>query len=130
MSSLILLQNVQPKASTTQESAPPTQPPGGGLFTLLPLVMFVPLLFVMFRRQKKEQEQRAKLKKGDWIVSQSGLIGELVEMDEKISKVKIAPGTTVQMTTGSLSPLSSEAEKKSTSVPAESKEGAVSEKKS
>jgi len=64
----------------------------------------VPFLFLMFRRQKNEAKARAKLKKGDRVVSTSGLIGEIMEIDDKIAKVKIAPGTTVQMLPTSISP--------------------------
>jgi preprotein translocase subunit YajC len=80
-------------------------PPGGGITMLLPIIMIVPFLFLMFRRQKKEAEQRSKLKRGDRVVSSSGLIGDLMEMDERIAKVKIAPGTTVQMLVSAISPL-------------------------
>lgn len=69
---------------------------------LLPILILVPFLLLSFRRQKKEQESRAKLKKGDKVVTQAGLIGELVEMDERIAKVKIAPGTTVQVLASSV----------------------------
>lgn len=69
---------------------------------LLPILILVPFLLLSFRRQKKEQESRAKLKKGDKVVTQSGLIGELVEMDERVAKVKIAPGTTVQVLASSV----------------------------
>ena len=71
---------------------------------LLPFLIMIPFIFLMFRRQKKEAADRAKLKKGDRVVSQSGLIGELMEMDDRVAKVKLAPGTTVQMLTSSLSP--------------------------
>lgn len=85
-------------------------PPGGGLMFFLPLIMLVPFLFLSFRRQKKEQEARGKLKKGDRVVSQSGLVGELMETDERFAKVKIAPGTTVTMLVSSISPLEATAE--------------------
>ena len=78
---------------------------------LLPFLIFVPILFMMFRRQKKEAEQRKSLKKGDKVVSTSGLIGELMEFDERVAKVKIAPGTTVQMLSGSISPFAVEVAK-------------------
>jgi preprotein translocase subunit YajC len=81
-----------------------------GMF--FPLLILLPFLFLMFRRQKKEQEQRAKLKKGDRVVSNSGLVGELVEMDERLAKVKLAPGITVQMLASTLGPLEATAEKK------------------
>src|SRR5262249_12504167 len=85
---------------------------GGAIGFLFPLLIMVPFLFLMFRRQKKEQEQRSKLKKGDTVVAQSGLIGELMEMDERIAKVKITPGTTVRMLRTSLAPLDAAADKK------------------
>jgi len=72
---------------------------------ILPLLIMVPFLFLTFRRQKKEQQQREKLKKGDRVVGTSGLIGELMELDERFAKVKIAPGTTVQMLASSIAPL-------------------------
>jgi len=97
-----------------QGGAPQGAPPSGGMFTmLLPFLIFVPILFMMFRRQKKEAEQRKSLKKGDRVVSNSGLIGELMELDERVAKVKIAPGTTVQMLANSVSPFGVEAAKAS-----------------
>ncbi len=113
MHHLLALQTVPPKSgtpgvahdATSSPSAPQSAPAGGGIITFLPIIMIVPFLFLMFRRQKKEAEQRSKLKKGDRVVSSSGLIGDLIEMDERIAKVKIAPGTTVQMLVSAISPL-------------------------
>jgi len=81
---------------------------------LLPFLILVPFLFLSFRRQKKEKAARGSLKKGDKVVTTSGLIGELIELDDRIGKVKIAPGTTVQVLATALSPfeLSTGAEKK------------------
>lgn len=116
---VISLDPVGPKAGTGGPPAPAGAPAGGGqpasgggLVSMLPLLMFIPLLFILFRRQKKEQEQRSKLKKGDKVVSSAGLIGELMEMDERVAKVKIAPGTTVLMTLASISPYEPEPPKK------------------
>lgn len=125
MTTLAFLQQVPPKGgapgavdpgTTAAPGGAPQQapPPGGGLFMLLPLLIFLPFIFLSFRRQKKEQEARASLKKGDRVVSNSGLVGELVEVDERFAKVKIAPGTTVQMLAQSVSPLEAEAAKKDT----------------
>jgi preprotein translocase subunit YajC len=110
-------QKVEPKGSpgVAQPDGAPQQsgPAGGGaLGMLFPLLIMVPFLFLMFRRQKKEQAARSSLKKGDTVVSQSGLVGELIEMDEKLAKVKIAPGTTVRMLVTSISPLAADADKK------------------
>ena len=107
-------QNVQPKAgtpTTTQDgSGAPAggAPPSGGgsmLTMLLPFVLFIPIFFLMFRKQKKEADLRKNLKKGDRVVSTSGLIGELIDLDERFARVKIAPGTTVQMLANSISPV-------------------------
>ena len=114
--SFFSFQQVGPKAGTPgvvasdapaggTGAAPSSGGAGGGLMTFLPFLMLVPFLFLMFRRNKKEAELRSKLKKGDRVVSTSGLVGELIEMDERLAKVKIAPGTTVQMLASSLSPL-------------------------
>ena len=112
-------QKVEPKGTpgVAQPDGSQSAPSGGGagggaLGMLFPLLIMVPFLFLMFRRQKKEKEARSSLKKGDTVVSQSGLIGELMEMDEKLAKVKIAPGTTVRMLVSSISPLGAEPEKK------------------
>lgn len=116
---LLSLQNVQPKAGTpgvAQDAPPPSgggggsPPPGSALVSFLPFLILIPFFFLMFRRQKNEQAARSKLKKGDKVVSSSGLIGELVELDERIAKVKIAPGTTVQMLPSSISPFGATAE--------------------
>jgi preprotein translocase subunit YajC len=74
------------------------------LFTVAPMIaVFGVMMFMSSRKQKKEQEARKALSKGDKVVSQSGLIGEIVEMDERIAKVKLAPGITVQMLASSIS---------------------------
>jgi preprotein translocase subunit YajC len=120
--SLYFFQAVEPKQGTpgvSQESAPAGGAPaaqsggsagGGSMMTmLLPFLILVPFLFMSFRRQKKEQEARKGLKKGDKVVTQAGLIGELVEMDERVAKVKIAPGTTVQVLASALSSFEAQA---------------------
>lgn len=115
-----------PKAGTpgvaTDSTAPASQPggqappggPGSMLPMLLPFLILVPFLLLSFRRQKKEQEARKNLKKGDRVVTQAGLIGELVEMDERIAKVKIAPGTTVQVLASAVSTFEATADKSKT----------------
>ena len=105
-------QQVQPKAGTpgvadpagAPAGAPAQSAPPSMVTMLLPFLILVPFLFLSFRRQKKEKEARGSLKKGDKVVTTSGLIGELVELDERIGKVKIAPGTTVQVLATALSP--------------------------
>lgn len=106
-------QQVQPQQGTPGVAAPGGAPPAGAaqasappsmVTMLLPFLILVPFLFLSFRRQKKEKEARGSLKKGDRVVTQAGLIGELVDLDDRIGKVKIAPGTTVQVLASALSP--------------------------
>lgn len=116
---MMTFQDVSPKAGTpgVESQAAPAQGgaapgPGASMLTFLPIIlMVVVMLFMSSRRQKKEQEARGKLKRGDRVLTQSGLIGELVELDDRIAKVKIAPGTTVQVLASALSPFDA-AEKK------------------
>jgi preprotein translocase subunit YajC len=115
---LLLAQNVQPKAGTTTPGtvSDGTPPPAGGgaagggspiasfMPILMMLVIFVPFFLLMSRRQKKEQAARSSLKKGDRVMTNAGLVGELMEMDDRLAKVKIAPGVTVQIVANTVSP--------------------------
>src|SRR5689334_2461216 len=81
-----------PAGGSPQQQPPPSMGLlGSPLFLML---LFVPFIFLMWRRNKKENEARAKLKKGDKVVAGGGLVGEISDMDERIAKVKIAPGVT------------------------------------
>ena len=112
---LLLAQNVQPKATSPGviQDSPPSLTSGGGGSTsslsgfmpiLMMLVIFVPFFFLMSRRQKKESTARAALKKGDRVMTNAGLIGELVEMDDRIARVKVAAGVTLQVVANTVSP--------------------------
>ena len=112
-SDLLLAQNVLPKATSpgvAQDSspAPASQSSSSPLANLSPILMmlaiFVPVMLLMSRKQKKDAQARAHIKKGDRVLTSAGFLGEMVEFDEKIAKVKIAPGTVVQVMTNTLSP--------------------------
>jgi len=113
----LLAQNVQPKANTpgvAQESTPAPAAAAGSSSSSSPLasiapmlvmaLIFIPFFWLMSRRQKKEATARSALKKGDRVMTNAGLIGELVEMDDRIAKVKIAPSVTVQIVANTVSP--------------------------
>ena len=64
------------------------------------LVMALPLLLLVFmtrNQSKKQKELEASLKVGDRVVTQSGLIGKIIDMGERTAKIEIAPGVNVQM---------------------------------
>lgn len=134
----LLAQNVLPKAGTpgvVQDSSPPASgggaAPNSGLSGFMPilmmLVIFVPFFLLMSRRQKKERVARESLKKGDRVMTNSGLVGELVEFDDALCRVKIAPGVTVQMVANTVTPFVSPVVKGESKELKEAK--AVSDKK-
>lgn len=80
----------------------PTPPSGGGTMgMILPLLIFLPVilltLFSSRSQQKKQKELESKLKTGDQVLTQSGLVGKLVEKGERYVKVELAPGVKVRM---------------------------------
>jgi preprotein translocase subunit YajC len=108
-----MLQPVGPKAGTpgitVQDSTPPPaqqQQQGGSMWVMMApiFVVMIVMLFMNRNQKKKDATVRASLKKGDRVVSQSGILGELVEIDDRIAKVKIGPGTNVQMLVSSIGP--------------------------
>jgi len=113
--SALTLQPVGPKAGTpgitVQDTTPAPaqheqQQSGGSMWVMMApiFVVMVVKLFMNKSQKKKDADVRAKLKKGDRVISQSGLLGELVDIDDRIAKVKIGPGTNVQMLVSSISP--------------------------
>lgn len=97
-----------------QESIPPApgpevapQPgPGVGLGMWLPLLVFLPMILLMFwssrSQQKRHQKALAELKKGDWVLTQAGLRGKLVEFGDRFAKLELAPGVKVDVLKSSL----------------------------
>ena len=83
-------------AQTTAAAADPT----GGLMQLLPMIlMFVVLWFLMIRPQMKKAKEHkalvAALSKGDEVVTQGGILGRIVKVEENYVTVEIAAGTEV-----------------------------------
>lgn len=116
------LQNVPP-APGRGESAQPTQPvtgapvghdapqgaPGGGFGGIgMMLLMFLPMLLVIFllnrSQSKKQKDVEGKLKKGDRVLTGSGIIGKIAEIspDSKYVKIEITSGVKVEMLKSSI----------------------------
>ena len=91
--------------ATPQQTQPAqgTPPPTGGESpspfnptTILLLVAPLLLFFFMSRNQKKKQQQlEGSLKAGDRVVTRSGMIGKVIDIGERTSKLEIAPGVTI-----------------------------------
>jgi preprotein translocase subunit YajC len=104
-------------------SAPPAGASGGSSSILLMLMAFVPVIAFMFftnrSQQKKQKDLEAKLKKGDRIVTQSGLVGKLVDPPEgRHARIEIAPGVKIQILRTSIAGLDAEEASKSKDEPA------------
>jgi preprotein translocase subunit YajC len=80
------------------DGPPPGGPMGGGMTTLLIMLLPILLIFMTMRGQTKKQKQlEQSLKTGDTVVTQSGLIGKILEMNERTMKIEIAPGVNVRI---------------------------------
>ena len=80
-----------------------TQPQAGGGIDIMTILLFVLLglfVFMMFRRNKKTQQQQAKLQSefepGVEVMTSFGLFGRIVNIDEAENKVtlELSPGNT------------------------------------
>jgi preprotein translocase subunit YajC len=76
---------------------------GGGLTAFLPLILIVVVFYFLLIRpqQKRQKEQKnmiAALRKGDKVVTSSGIFGTIVGMDDQENKVvlKIAENVKVE----------------------------------
>ena len=85
------------------------KPAGGNpIIGLLPIILiFVVLYFLMIlpqqRRQKKQVEMIANLKKGDRIVTGAGIYGIITNVKESSFMVKIAENVEIEIDKGSIS---------------------------
>jgi len=79
--------------------------PGGG-FEGIGLIFFMILVFYFLlirpqqKRAKKHQELVSALKKGDQVITNSGMFGSITEIDDRTVTVEIAKGTRVTMLKG------------------------------
>ncbi len=77
---------------------------GGGIMPFLIMLLPILLIFMTMRGQTKKQKQlESSLKTGDQVITQSGLIGKLIDVSESRVKVEIAPGVSVRMLKSAIS---------------------------
>jgi preprotein translocase subunit YajC len=84
--------------------AQPTAPPGpsGGIGFFVPFIfIFVIMYFVLFRPQKKRQQEQQKLmsslKTGDRVVTSAGIHGLIANVKETTVLVKVADNVKIEM---------------------------------
>jgi preprotein translocase subunit YajC len=77
------------------EEAAPAQGPLDGIITFAgPVLMFVVIYFLLIRPANKQRRDHAALlgalKKDDEVVTQGGIIGRVLSIDEKLATLEIA----------------------------------------
>jgi preprotein translocase subunit YajC len=92
MSFLFFLAAAQPAAPT----------PGGGIGFFIPFIfIFVIMYFVLFRPQKKRQQEQqrliASLKTGDRVVTNAGIHGLIANVKEATVILKVADNVKIEM---------------------------------
>ncbi len=102
----------------------------GNLVVMAPILIMVAVLFFMSRGEKKKRAQlESQLKKGDRVVTRSGLIGTLSALGDRTVRLEIAPGVTVTMLKGAVEGLDG-GETVSSTKPAEDKDKPKDDEKS
>ena len=91
-------------AGTTQQADGLTQ----AIMSFMPLIMiFVIFYFLLIRPQHKKQQQHQQmlqnLKRGDRVITSSGIYGTIDDIDEKIVQLKIANQVKVKMLRSAIS---------------------------
>ena len=90
---------------------------GGGIMSVLPLMvgMFAIMYFLIIRPQQKQRKDREALlsavKKGDRVVTSSGIHGTVVAINEQVITLKIADQVRVDFDRGSIGRIAASSEK-------------------
>lgn len=76
--------------------AAPASGAGGGFFALLPILLFIPLLYLLMvrpqqRRQKQWQQMLASIKSGDKITTAGGIRGVILSIKDDSIIIRVPP---------------------------------------
>lgn len=87
--------------------------PFGTLWSLLPILLIFPIFYFLVilpqqRSRKKQQSMIDNLKKGDKVVSTSGIIGTIVSVDKDTIVLQVAPDVKLRMMRNAISGLRTE----------------------
>lgn len=69
---------------------------GSMLLLALPLLLIVYLIFSQRRRQRQMSQMQAGLQVGDPVMTTTGLHARIVELQEQVAGLEIAPGVVVR----------------------------------
>jgi preprotein translocase subunit YajC len=75
---------------------PVSAPAGGGLSMVLPLLLFIPLLYLFMirpqqKRQKEWQSMLAGIKAGDRVTTAGGIRGTILSIKDDAIIIRVAP---------------------------------------
>src|ERR1700758_4696653 len=84
------------------QPASPAPGPGGGIGFFVPFIfIFIIMYFVLFRPQKKRQQEQQRLinalKTGDRVVTNAGIHGLIANVKETTVIVKVADNVKIEM---------------------------------
>jgi preprotein translocase subunit YajC len=84
-----------------------------GWFGLVPMIlifgiMYVLLFLPMRRRQKALQKLIEELKRGDRVITNGGLVGEIAEVEPKFIHLKVAPNVKLKIAKSAVAGLESD----------------------
>jgi preprotein translocase subunit YajC len=87
--------------------------PGAGLLQFVPLVLvfaifYFLLIMPMRKRQKAHAKLLAELKKGDRVITNGGLYGEVSALEEKTVILRVAEGVRVKVARSAIAGLEGE----------------------
>lgn len=80
-------------------TAAPAEPPA--FLTWLPIIGMVAIFWFLIirpqmKRQKEHQEKVAGLKRGDEVVTQGGLVGKVIKVDDTYAEIELAKDVRVK----------------------------------
>ncbi len=84
-----------------QETGTPPTPPAAGISFLFPLILIFAVFYFLLilpqqRKEKTHKQMLANLKKGDKVITQSGIHGKIADIQNDIIIVEIAPKIKVE----------------------------------
>ena len=91
----------------------PAASPFGGLFGFLPIILIIVIFYVLMilpaqRRQKKVAEMLRNLKNGDKVITNGGIYGTIVGLEDDAVQLRIAEQVKIKISRNAIAGLQAE----------------------